>query len=65
MAHTACEMLWLKHLLCELGFLRDRRMHMDCHNKAAVYIANNPVFHERTKHTETSCHFARDVVKKK
>jgi len=45
MAYTACEMVWLKNLLVQLG-----PMSMHCDNQSAIYIAHNPVFHERTKH---------------
>ena len=65
MAHTACEMLWVKSIVQEMGFSSAKPMKMFCDNQATMYIANNPVFHERTKHIEVDCHFIRDMVMRK
>ncbi|KAM1425821.1 hypothetical protein TB2_017749 [Malus domestica] len=60
MASTTCELIWLQGLLNDLGFKRTLPMPLFCDNQAAIYIASNPVFHERTKHIEMDCHFVRE-----
>ena len=62
MASTASEIIWLKSLLQDLGFHSTQPIKMFCDNQAAIHIASNPVFHERTKHIEVDCHFIRENV---
>ncbi|XP_028086237.1 uncharacterized protein LOC114287156 [Camellia sinensis] len=65
MAHTASEILWVQSLLQDFGFSVPTPMTMSCDNQAAIFIANNPVFHERTKHIEVDCHFIHDLLLRK
>jgi len=53
------ELSWLSRLLHELGLTTITPIPVKCDNMAAIYIAKNPVFHERTKHIEIDCHFVR------
>ncbi|GAU27876.1 hypothetical protein TSUD_159700 [Trifolium subterraneum] len=62
MALVTCELIWLKQLLKELQFENARPMTLVCDNQAALHIASNPVFHERTKHIEIDCHFVREKI---
>ena len=62
MALATCELIWFKQLLQELRFGKDEQMTLVCDNQAALHIAFNPVFHERTKHIEVECHFIREKI---
>ena len=63
MATTACELTWLRTLLRDLTVSVASSAHLYCDNRAAIHIAANPVYHERTKHIEIDCHFIRDCIK--
>ncbi|KAG7556889.1 Reverse transcriptase RNA-dependent DNA polymerase [Arabidopsis suecica] len=56
------ELTWLKALLKDLRVEQDTPITMHCDNKAAIYIASNSVFHERTKHIEVDCHKVREKI---
>jgi len=64
MAMTSCEITWLLALLQDLGFTKQQLLPVElfCDNMAALHIARNPVFHERTKHIEVDCHYVRDKI---
>lgn len=65
MADATCELKWLKRLLPHFGFSHHRPMRLFCDSQSAIYIAKNPVFHERTKHVENDCHTVCDAVQAK
>lgn len=62
MAQAACEVMWIYHLLDEVGLNVFLPAKLWCDNQAALHIASNPVFHQRTKHIESDCHFVRQKV---
>ncbi|CAM8972042.1 unnamed protein product [Rhodiola kirilowii] len=62
MAAVCCELVWLARLIKDMGVCVEASIPLHCDNKAALHIAHNPVFHERTKHVELDCHLVRSHV---
>ncbi|XP_022568279.2 uncharacterized protein LOC111211462 [Brassica napus] len=63
LALASCEMMWLTHLLKDLRVWASTVV-LYSDSTAAIYIATNPVFHERTKHIELDCHTVREKLDK-
>ena len=62
MAQSVCEIIWIYQLLTEVGLMASLPTKLWCDNQAALHIASNPVFHERTKHIGIDCHYVREKI---
>lgn len=64
LALATCEMMWLCQLLCDLRIYNLPTLVLYSDSTTSIYIATNPVFHERTKHIELDCHMVREKLDK-
>nr|GEZ56553.1 retrovirus-related Pol polyprotein from transposon TNT 1-94 [Tanacetum cinerariifolium] len=62
MSSTVSETLWVRWLLNDMQVQLTTPTSLFCNNQAARHIANNPVYHERTKHVEMDCFFVCERV---
>ncbi|KAJ0523146.1 putative RNA-directed DNA polymerase [Helianthus annuus] len=62
MCSATCELVWIVNVLSELGVSCKLPIQVFCDSSAAISIAANPVFHERTKHFEIDLYFLREKV---
>ncbi|KAL0279165.1 UNVERIFIED_CONTAM: hypothetical protein PYX00_000774 [Menopon gallinae] len=57
------EAKYLQKLLNELPIEEDfPSISLHCDNLGAIKLAQNPVFHARTKHVDIRCHFIREAL---
>uniref|UniRef100_A0A2N9F8S9 Reverse transcriptase Ty1/copia-type domain-containing protein n=1 Tax=Fagus sylvatica TaxID=28930 RepID=A0A2N9F8S9_FAGSY len=63
MAQATCEILWLRSICNELGFMETDSSQLFCDNKSAIILASDSVLHERSKHIEVDIHFIREKVR--
>lgn len=62
-ANAVAEATWIRNLLLELHIPLRQASVVYCDNVSAVYLSDNPVQHQRTKHIEIDIHFVREKVK--
>jgi hypothetical protein len=62
MASVVCELIWLLPLLRELQVNHPKEALLYCDSQAAMHIAANPVFYERTKYIKLDCHLIREKI---
>ncbi|KAJ4723417.1 Retrovirus-related Pol polyprotein from transposon TNT 1-94 [Melia azedarach] len=63
-AMAAQESTWLMQLMKDLHQPIGKVVELFCDNQSAIRLAENPVFHARTKHVEVHYHFVREKVLK-
>ena len=61
-ANVVSESCWLRNLLLELHCPIRKATLVYCDNVSAIYLSENPVQHQRTKHIEMYIHFVREKV---
>jgi hypothetical protein len=61
-AIATCEVVWLQKLLSDLGQSVDAHVVIYCDNISSILLANNPVYHAKTKHIKVHYHFIREKV---
>ncbi|PKU80692.1 Retrovirus-related Pol polyprotein from transposon TNT 1-94 [Dendrobium catenatum] len=65
LAALAADVIWLRRLLSDFGVSQTLPTDIYCDNTSAIALANNPVFHARTKHIEIDHRFLRDHIRSK
>nr|GEZ52298.1 putative ribonuclease H-like domain-containing protein [Tanacetum cinerariifolium] len=58
------QVLWIQNQMLDYDFnFMNTKIYID--NESTIFIVKNPMFHSKTKHTETRHHFIRDAYEKK
>lgn len=61
-AFCACQCIWLKRILGEIGVAETEATVIQCDNSSAIKLSENPVFHGKSKHIDVRFHFLRNLV---
>lgn len=60
----ACQAIWFKRVMKELGYEMNVSTVIQCDNTSTIKLSKNPVFHGRCKHIGVRFHFLRDLSMK-
>lgn len=58
----ACQAIWLKRVLEEMGSKQDGSITVWCDNSSTIKLSKNPVLHGRSKHIHVRFHFLRNLT---
>ncbi|KAL8106255.1 hypothetical protein AgCh_029879 [Apium graveolens] len=61
-ASCACQAVWMRRILQELGFVQEGGTTIMCDNSSTIKLTSNPVLHSRSKHIDVRFYFLRDLV---
>ena len=56
------EAVWLRLLLKEIGYPTTGPTTIFADNKSAIALANNPIYHGRSKHVDIQYHYTREKI---
>ncbi|KAJ1704767.1 hypothetical protein LUZ63_004546 [Rhynchospora breviuscula] len=59
---AACQAVWLRRILADLGQTQRQPTPIYCDNQSAIAMSKNPVHHGRTKHIDIKIYFIRELV---
>jgi len=65
MTNVTSKLNWIRDLLTKNGFPPECPIKLYGDNKTTIHIAENAVFHERTKHIEVDYHIVRKKLEEK
>ncbi|XP_020695417.1 uncharacterized protein LOC110108902 [Dendrobium catenatum] len=62
LASATAYTIWIKRLLADFCILHFQPVDVYCDNTSTIALANNPIFHGRTKHIEIDQRFVREHI---
>ena len=62
LSESSCEIMWLRHLYGELGYIQKQPTLLLGDNDGSIAMAQNPQFHKQSKHVNIRWHWVGDLV---